>query len=168
MSTGSWVAPLDRRSWHEAGHLLVAMSRSGVAHGVELLDNGDARTIPDQVGNYPSPATEDDWLDVVAWSVAGKVAVKWAIECDLLAPAPAGVEREHGEHGYCGGDGTDEAHAKSNAAKVPSMSEADALAEGQRRALETMTAQNENFRNLFWALFYSGSLSSGQVSRIVT
>lgn len=168
MSNSIWVASLDRRAWHEAGHLLVGMFRCGVAHGVELLDDGNARTVPDPGGSYPVPTTEDEWLDVVAWNVAGKVAVKWAIERDLLDPAPVGEESEHGEHGYSGGPESDEAHAKSHAAKVPSMPEANALAEGQRRTLETVLMESDKLEKLFWALFYAGALSSAQVRSILS
>lgn len=168
MPNCSWTAPIDRRSWHEAGHLLVAMTRSGVAHGVALLPNGDAKTIPDPNVRHPAPTTDSDWLDIVAWTVAGRVAVKWAIENGDLDAAPTGVEGDHGEHGYCGGVGTDEAHANTYAANVRSMSAAEALVEGERRALETITNNNQKLRDLCVAIFYSGALSSNQVRKVLT
>lgn len=100
----TFVAPNIRLAVHEVGHLIVGWHLCGAQYSAHLK-NGKGWVLPGAI-KPPPPITDDEWIDVLAMDMAGRAAVAVAIDQGLLAPLPLGVEKEHGDLGYCPvGDG---------------------------------------------------------------
>lgn len=154
-----WQPTLERVAWHELGHVVVMYRLSAVMKGITLSQNagtGEWTGVVHGPRANMAPTTDDEWIDVVAADVGGRLCVRAAINRGILAAATAGVELEHGDHGYYGGGSSDHANALKHSARVAGLADwKDAYREGCARAQRVIDADWKNLGQAAVGLAYT-------------